>query len=123
MIKAHLLSLVAMVFAAEALYRLPLMAVVGRINRTCRRVLPVLSSSHISEHWKELAMRRYAGVLFVNTFMLAGIVFLPAALVGLVHLAGLGVHVNLLAHLMTWPGVIVSLAAASGYMCVRVRYA
>lgn len=116
-----LLVLIAAVAASEALLRLPVMDQIHRVTATTPKVLHVLKSAQISDHWKERALPAYALVIgrsSVVFFLLLCAALLPVAALGLAYPGGYGAW---LAALMR-PTVILALCLASlGYIWLRTR--
>lgn len=118
-----LLVLIAAVAASEALLRLPVMAQVRRITTTTPKVMRVLKSARISDHWKERILPAYAwriGRSSIQFFMLLCAALLPVAALGLVFPGGMQTWF----HALMRPSVILVLCVASlGYIWIRTRTA
>lgn len=115
-----LLAGIASIGAVEILLRLPLAAVTSGLQATLRRVLRVIRSPAISDHWKEVAVPAYASRLFRLTARLAlqvVIVVSPFAVVlAVAALAGL----PLLDFLSSMTGLLFSTAIAASYATLRI---
>ena len=85
--------------ASELFLRLPLMRQVKIVVDTAQRSAATLRSTHISDHWKEIALPAYslriAGASLLFFLLLCGAV-LPVALLGLVVPGGLDHWLELL---------------------------
>lgn len=109
------------ILASEAFLRLPLLPTIRRVTRTAQKSGKVLSSKHISDHWKERVLPRYSLVIgtgSVRFFLMLCLALLPVALLGFVYPGGIGAWLDELLR----PLVILGLCAVSiGYIMIRVR--
>jgi hypothetical protein len=98
--------------------------VAGRVHRllvVVRKVLRVVGSDVISDHWKERAMLAYAGQMFVASLIL--LVSFIAILSPLAVMAAVGIWIDVpfLALLTDSAGILVSVAIACAYLPLRRR--
>lgn len=120
-VELALLAIGAIV-ASELVLRLPLMSQAHIIVGATHRSAATLRSNRISDHWKEVALPRYASriagrsILF---FLLLCIAVAPVALIGLLAPTGIAVWLEFLMR----PFAIVVLCLGSiGYIAVRTRF-
>jgi len=109
------------VVLVECFVRLPLRPVLTVIQRTLHKATHTVASNAISDHWKEKAMRAYAGTMFLSTIKLAAflsvVIGIAALLASLLDLAGTGFF----SFLLGWQGIVFSIVAASAYAVLRGR--
>jgi len=86
-----------------------------------KRASATITSSRISDHWKEKVLLHYAIKIFVNSIQLIVCLFLTAASILAVHFLGNLIGMDLLSHLMKPFGLIISLIWASLYVFFRVK--
>ena len=109
------------VVLVELLLRLPLIPAAREVAETGRLAVHVMSSTAISDHWKEKAARAYsARMLGASLKLLAGL-----GAVGLMAtlsiIAGEWVWPGVSELLFTWAGLVASLVIAAVYVMVRQR--
>lgn len=80
-------ALAACLVAVELFFRLPFIAQIEAVNRASMRVLDVVRSPRISDHWKEKVLPRYAGHILLASLRLGGLLLLCAACFTVVYLA------------------------------------
>jgi hypothetical protein len=116
-----LLAALAGILFVEVLIRLPFFATLARFQGLTTRILKVLRSDRISDHWKERVLPRYAGQMLGATLQIGGI--LAAAFVGIgcvMGIAGL-IGVDLLGFSLSWIGIVFMTFVALGYAKLRSR--
>lgn len=77
---------ISVILAVEVACRVPLIGVVSRLLLTARKAGQVVSSSGISDHWKERVLPRYAGRIFrgsLETLFWMAVVFSPVIAVAM----------------------------------------
>ena len=80
----------------------------------------VISSKHISDHWKERVIPHYARKLMANSLMVFLFILIAIGPIMLFNFIGSTIfHVHLLEFLVSFPGLIVSTSFAAGYFMVR----
>ena len=110
------------VMLVELFLRLPLIVTAVAIVVTARRAMRTLQRRGASDHWKEKASQAYAVRMLRATIMLAaclGVVAIAGAILalGMERLApGFGLT------LLSWAGLIISLAVATVYVMARTRF-
>ncbi len=80
----YLVTGVAALLAAELMCRLPVTRTAETVLRMAKQSLSVISSSSISDHFKERAILGYALIILKNTLLLGGyfvVVLVPIAAV------------------------------------------
>ncbi len=110
----------------EILFRLPLAPLVRQLTIVMRKILRVLSSRVISDHWKEKVLLAYAGQMALISLKILLLVFL----VGVVVLfASLVVDIllptpdGMLGIFSTTKGLALVSVTSVIYMAVRIRFA
>lgn len=104
----------------EILLRLPFFADLRRFGQIVTRVMAVIRSSRISDHWKERILPRYAAQMMGKTLRLGGILLMAfAPLAVLSWIAGL-MGVPLMAFSLSWVGIIFISVVAFGYAKLRM---
>ncbi len=82
-----LFSGLAALFTVEVIARLPLVDAIRRSTDVSRKVVRVIRSPRISEHWKEKVLLRYAGVMAGQSLRLSAylaIIFAPIVVVAVI---------------------------------------
>lgn len=112
---------VATMAVVELVLRLNVAGRVHRLLVVVRKVLRVVGSDVISDHWKERAMLAYAGQMFVASLIL--LVSFIAILSPLAVMAAVGIWIDVpfLALLTDSAGILVSVAIACAYLPLRRR--
>lgn len=111
------------ILAVEGFLRLPVLKQATALQSLLQKISRTIASPHISDHWKERVLPRYAGQLFMLSITLFGLVCLavsPFLLLGL--LAGLA-EVDFLGFMSTLPAIGASTALAIVYAIARKRLA
>jgi hypothetical protein len=121
----YLIIAVVSIWAVEIFLRLPVRQAVNDLWRVSQKALQVVSSSHISDHWKEKVMLVYARKSFASTLKLAALilVFLSLTLMPIVVVDYLKLAEQpVLPLLATTKGLIASTVMAACYFWVRGRF-
>ena len=66
-----LIALLIAIVGVEYCFQIPLIRCSKRLVQVTGRSVSVIRSKRISDHWKEIALTRYAFVLFQHTLLLA----------------------------------------------------
>lgn len=110
---------IATIAAVEVMLRLPLASIVAEWQATARRAVHVVTTTRISDHWKEIAVPTYALRLLRLTARLAVrilVVVSPFVLAGVVSvLAG----TSLLEFLSSTIGIVFTTLVAVSYAGLR----
>ena len=109
----------------ETAIKLPLIYVVSEIASIAHRALRTLASKKISDHWKEVAMLKYALILFKSTMILSVLLVIIAFVVTAIIYASDYYGIGLGEFLYSWVGLTFSTISATLYYYVRnkiVRY-
>lgn len=115
------LLFVGTILAAEVLLHAGLKEHVGLILDFTRRSGATISSSRISDHWKEKALVHYAVKIFIHSIRLLISLLLIAAPLIAAHFLGVFFKIDLMALLITPVGMLASLAVATGYVFIRIK--
>lgn len=116
---AWLLAALAGVAFVEALLHAPFFPTLNRLRETIARVSWIIRSPRISDHWKERALPRHAGRIFIGTLKIAlslAIAFAPFVILALVAPA---LGVDLFSFAMSWMGMGFMTAVALAYAWLR----
>ncbi|MEO1018987.1 MAG: hypothetical protein AAFY56_15030 [Pseudomonadota bacterium] len=105
----------------EIALRLPLAAIVATMRKTAIKTLRTLSAGAVSDHWKEKVMLTYAGIMFLSSIKLAGMLFILGAIAILVSLALDRLSSGFETFIISGWGIIAALIAATLYLAVRKR--
>lgn len=105
--------------AVEAFLRTPFKRALGDLTATTTKSFAVISSKHISDHWKEKVLPRYAGRIFKSSIVLFLCLLALAAPVIVFHFLAGFFSEDLLAAMTSWEGLGLSLVAATLYVYVR----
>ena len=117
-----LLAALAGILFVEVLVRLPFFTTLNRFQQIMTRILSVLRSDRISDHWKERVLPRYASQMMGATLRIGGI--LVAAFVAIGCVMGLAslVGADLLGFSLSWVGVVFMTVVALGYAKLRSSF-
>ena len=114
-----LFTLILCILLVELAVRLPFAATLSIISRVALRAPKVISSSRISDHWKEKAVGAYAGRMFVSSFKLA-IYLALLLLVATAIIVALGpLETGFDSFILGWTGISLSLIFATGWYYLR----
>ena len=103
----------------ELLIRLPISLTLTQLRATVSRMLAILTSRKISDHWKERALPKYALRLFKLTMLLAVYIvaaFIPFILLSVVSIA---IGVPFLQFTLSLTGILFMTILSTGYAKVR----
>jgi hypothetical protein len=116
-----ILLVVGTICVVECFIRLPLVSRLKSLQNLVTRIVGVLKSSSISDHWKEKVLPVYAGKLFLLSIQLFSLVV--AALLPMFVLAWAVqfTSVPLMQLLTTWSGMLASTVIAVLYIFARNR--
>lgn len=115
-----LLTGFATIGAVELMLKLPLPAILSGLQSIGGRVVHVITSQKISDHWKEIAVPAYALRIFLLTTKLA---FLSAIVVlpfGLAYAVSILAGIPLLNFLSSMTGLLFSTGIAATYATLRI---
>ena len=111
---------IATIGAVEIMLRLPLPATLSGLQSIFRRVVHVISSDNISDHWKEIAVPTYALRLFRLTAKLAFLIAIVVSPFGLAFVASALAGIPLLDFLSSLTGILFSTVIAASYASLRI---
>ena len=114
----YLYLIVACVISIELLIRLKLMSYVNSIVKISRKVLHIIITSRISDHWKEKMVPVYAFILLKNSLLILGILFL----IILVFSAFIVLSSKFLTLILSVTGVATSIVISLTYLKLRVTF-
>lgn len=113
------------ILAVEMLFRLPLKRLVARLIASNRKVVRVVLSNAISDHWKQKVLLAYSSEIALITLKIAAIIG-GVALVVLLTSMGfdkmLGLDEPTIGFLSTWQGISVATLASIAFFLVRRSY-
>ena len=112
----------ATIVAVELFLRLSVVHIVTGLPVILKKVAKVASSRKISDHWKEKALLRYAGMIAMISLKLAAIISLVCATIILLSLLiklVFTLQSSILDVLSTWTGFTLAAAVAVAYVKVR----
>ena len=110
--------IVACVISIELLIRLNLMSYVNSVVKISRKVLHIIITSRISDHWKEKMVPTYAFILLKNSLLILGILFL----IILVFSSFIVLSSKFLALILSVTGVATSIVISLTYLKLRVTF-
>ena len=114
----YLYLIVACVISIELLIRLNLMSYVNSVVKISRKVLHIIVTSRISDHWKEKMVPVYAFILLKNSLLILGILFL----IILVFSSFIVLSSKFLALILSITGVAMSIVISFTYLKLRVIF-
>ena len=112
---------IATVAACELIVRLPLLAQVRAARDTAQKAFGLMRNSHVSDHWKELVIPRYALMLAGSSLAALALLLLALAPFFLIMVAGAALNMNIIGMLSAWSGILVSCIIAFTYLSLRKR--
>jgi len=110
--------IVACIISIELLIRLNLISNVNSVVKISRKVLHIIITSRISDHWKERMVPAYAFILLKNSLLILGILFL----IILVFSAFIVLSSKFLALLLSVTGIATSIVISLTYLKLRVTF-
>lgn len=119
-------AIIVSVIAVEVFLRLPIVSQVSETMKLAKKIFAVVGSRHISDHWKEKVLIRYAGGLALNSCKMA--LWLVALLISLYVVCAifdriLGANGSIFDFLASAIGIIFVTAASVAYYNIRMRFA
>jgi hypothetical protein len=112
---------IATIAAVELVVRLGIGGTIRRLLAVVRKVLRIMKSDTISDHWKERAMLAYAGQMFSASLMLLAMLLLAVAPFAILAALGAWIGMPFFALLLSGTGVLFSIAIACAYLPLRRR--
>jgi hypothetical protein len=112
---------IATIAAVELVVRLGIGSTIRRLLAVVRKVLRIMKSDTISDHWKERAMLAYAGQMFSASLMLLAMLLLAVAPFAILAALGAWIGMPFFALLLSGTGVLVCIAIACAYLPLRRR--
>lgn len=112
---------VATIAAVELVLRLDIADTVRRLLAVVRKVLRIMQSDAISDHWKERAMLAYSGQMFSASMTMLAMLLLVVSPFATLAAVGIWMDIPLFALLMSGTGILVSVAIACAYLPLRRR--
>jgi hypothetical protein len=112
---------IATIAAVELVLRLGIGDTIRRLLTVVRKVLRIMKSDTISDHWKERAMLAYSGQMLSASLMLLAMLLLAVAPFAILAAVGTWIDMPMLALLVSGTGVLVSIAIACAYLPLRRR--
>jgi hypothetical protein len=115
-----LLTGIVTIGTVEVMLRLPLSSTVLRTRQLVKRVVHVVTSRKVSDHWKEIVVPTYALQLFRQTAHLAFLMVVVVSPFGLACAATALAGIPLLELLLSMTGVLFSTVVALSYVWLRI---
>lgn len=112
---------IATIAAVELVLRVDIAGTIRRLLTVVRKVLRVMKSDAISDHWKERAMLAYSGRMFSASLLLLAMLLLAVSPFAILAAVGIWIDIPFAALLMSGTGVLVSIAIACAYLPLRRR--
>lgn len=103
----------------ELLMRLPFFQDLRSFGQIVTRVMAVIRSSRISDHWKEKVLPRYARHMMGKTLRLGGILLVAFAPLAILSWLADRMGVPLMAFSLSWVGIVFITVVAIGYAKLR----
>lgn len=103
----------------ELVLRLPFASPFKALRHSAHRAIWVLSSNTVSDHWKERAMGAYARSTFISSIRLALLLGLAIGAAICIALIFERLSHGFEAFIISWPGLVFSVVAASVYLYAR----
>ena len=114
----YIYLIVACIFSIELLIRLQLMSYVNSAVKISRKVLHIIITSRISDHWKEKMVPAYAFILLKNSLLILGILFLIILVFSFFML----LSSKFLVLLLSVTGIATSIIISLTYLKLRVTF-
>ena len=112
------------ILAVELIYRFQLMVRVNQLSETLKKVVKVILSKSISDHWKEKVLLIYSKRIALITLNIAAII----AGIGLVFMVLarffdwiFSLQVSTVDFLMSWLGICIATVSSIAYLLVSHR--
>ena len=115
-----LLAGIATIGAVEVMLRLPLSSAVLRTRQLIKRVVHVVTSRKVSDHWKEIVVPTYALQLFRRTAHLTFLMVVAVSPTALACVATNLAGIPLLEFLLSMTGILFSTVVALSYAWLRI---
>ena len=118
----YIAAILVCIAAVETFMLLPLGKELHKLGALTNKILAVLTSKQISDHWKEKVLLRYSGQMALSTLTLAGIFFIAGAIIFLVSLVTdlvISPQISTISFLISLPGIITATLASTAYYLVR----
>jgi len=113
------LAAVSVIFAVEIFLRTSFRKNISEMLSFMRRSGKTITSSRISDHWKEKVLVHYALKIFTNSLQLLFCLFLTVSPIFVLHFSGNMFGADVLTLLMTPLGILISILFASFYVVLR----
>lgn len=117
-------SVVIAILAVEIFIRLPVITTTTQLLNLVKKVLTVIQSPKISDHWKEKVLLRYSLDLAVMAWKIAFLLlFLGLAIAGTTFALDwlIGNTLPTIEFLLTWQGLTIATITSLAYYFVRQR--
>ena len=118
----YIAAIIVCIAAVETFMLLPLGKAIHKLAALTNKILSVLKSKRISDHWKEKVLLRYSGQMALHTLTLAGIFFIAGAII---YLAAqvidlvISPQVSTISFLISLPGLVTATLASIAYYLAR----
>lgn len=118
----YIAAIIVCIAAVETFMLLPLGKALHNLGVLTNKILAILTSKRISDHWKEKVLLRYSGQMARYTLILAGIFFIAGGIIFLVALVtdlAISPQISTISFLISLPGIITATIASTAYYLVR----
>ena len=107
----------------EAMLRLPMFPALGHVRQIVSQVQRVIRSKHISDHWKEKILPRYAFRVFRSTLVIGACLLAAFIPFFLLYLLSLMLEIAFLDLTLSWIGIAYVTIVAIAYAKLRSFHA
>ena len=118
----YIAAIIVCIAAVETFMLLPLGKALHKLAALTNKILAVLTSKRVSDHWKEKVLLRYSGQMALLTLTLAGIFAVAAAVIYLLTLVTdllISPQIHTLSFLISLPGLVTATVASTAYYLIR----
>lgn len=112
---------IGVLLSAELFLRLPIARSLNVLKGTAHKAIRTVSSSRVSDHWKEAVLPHYAFQIFKNSLVSFVLLLLALTPVGIIVLFSEQASVATLQLAVSRGGLIFSTVLCIGYVIVRGR--
>ena len=121
---SYLIIMLVSFCAVEAFVRLPVINQVNFLSSVVKKIIGVIVSKRISDHWKEKVLLVYSGKIFSTTLKLVALLFIvmcislgPAFLLGLI----LSMDQSIIEIFSSWMAIFLSTVFGVVFYFLRCR--
>ena len=114
----YIYIVVACILSSELLLRSKFISNINSINQNIKKVLKIIISSNISDHWKEKMVPIYAFILFKKSLLILVILFLIIIMFSFFLL----LSSKFLVLILSFKGILFSLLVSIVYLKLRIAF-